>query len=258
VTWFAIQSLAVAGWPTGALSESEGGARLPLSRSDSILFRTARVDLGADVALSPAFVEVGPRALIEPIAVLDVGLGASVVDYFSPRWGTMGFSGPSGTLDTERAPRWREDGFATTGWSVEASPTGQGQVGPVVFFSSWTLTSLHLKRPAGMDDPYVFEPFRGLVIAWDDLVVEHLSAVLWQPLDGEDGRALLRVGVAERGHWSVNLDGNGSLAVGLAGMGHPAHLAAVPTVTAVLLPYLTDPDRVGGAPFVAVLAGWER
>lgn len=257
MTWYVYQALAAAGWPSGVLSDTQVGARIPLApSSESILFRDDRLDLGGRIAVSPAFVEVGPRVTLEPIAVFDLNLQASVLRYVSPRYGVMGFDTVDGTLDPAKQEKWLAgDGFTANGWTLQANPVAQGRVPGLVFFSSWTVSRIHVDRPDGEAFPYVFEPFRGMVIAWDDVTVEHLSAVCWEPLDGEEG-PMLRLGGALRGHWSTGLPGNGSLALGGALMAHPGSSRTVPDFTAVVLPYLKDPDRVGRVPFVAVVAEW--
>ncbi|MEQ1566493.1 MAG: hypothetical protein ABMA64_12700 [Myxococcota bacterium] len=251
------QALAVAGWPGGVLSDTQVGARWELSPgSRSILFEDTFVDLGGRASVSPAFVELGPKVVFAPIAVFDLALQATVIRYVSPRFGPMGYDGLLGTLDSARTDRWRA-GFGFTGWgtTLQASPTFKGRVGPSVFVSSWNVSRVSVAAPEGIDSPYVFEPYRGMVIEWTDTTVEHLSAVMWEPYDGSDG-PMLRLGGALRGKYA-DRSPEAILTAGFVGMGRPGDNPNVPQFTAIVLPYVLDPERVGRAPFVAVLAEWD-
>ena len=76
------QALAVAGWPTGLLSNTIVEVRTPLHRSESVLFQTTSAGLGAQVLATPAFVSVGPRLSLAPIEVFDVNFKAAHGWYF--------------------------------------------------------------------------------------------------------------------------------------------------------------------------------
>ncbi|MEQ1505298.1 MAG: hypothetical protein ABMB14_23910 [Myxococcota bacterium] len=250
------QGFAAAAYPTGVLSDSRASARWWLAPgSQSILFRDNHLDLGGRISVSPAFVELGPRIEFSPVAVFDLTVQGTVIRYISPRFGTMAYAPDDSTLGPVKNDKWRDgEGFTAWGRTLQVSPALKGRVWEIVFFSSWNISYIQIDRPDGIDSDYLFEPYRGTVIAWTDTAVEHLSAVLWEPLDGEDG-PLFRVGGAIRGKWA-GVSPDRSLTAGLVVMARPGTAPAVPTFTGVLLPYLIDGDRVGKFPFAALIVEW--
>ena len=81
--------------------------------------------------------------------------------------------------------------------------------------------------------------------------MEHTSALLWEPLDGED-RPLLRVGAALRGKSSKETP-DATLTLGGLAQWRPGHGENAPTLTALVSPYLVDPDYGGLAPNIALV-----
>lgn len=253
-SFYAREAIAVAGWPAGLLSNTIVEARTPLHRSESVLFRTTSAGAGAQILATPAFVSVGPRLSIAPIEVFDVNLKAAHGWYFGNGLGTLPFTELTGTLDAQRDLR-EDEGVATEMWAFTVEPTLKAKVWKLVIFDAWTIDRLLFEQPADIDAPYVYEPFRDLVIAWKETAFEHQAGVLFEALPGGD-KPTLRLGPTFRHRWTVE-SGDDSKTLGLLVAARPGTRVAVPTLVGMSLWYLADNDRVGPMPFLAAQARWE-
>lgn len=248
------QSLAVAGWPSGALSNTIAEARVPLHRSESVLFQSTYAGLGAQVMVSPAFVTVGPRLSLAPVDVFDLNLKAAHGWYFGNGLGLMPFDTLGGTLESDRDAR-RDEAIGSRMWVFSAEPTLKAKLGPLVAFDAWTVDVLRIERPAGVDAPYTYEPYRDLVVAWDDVALEHHAGLLYEVLPGGE-RPMLRLGPTFRDRFTTTSKDR-SAALGLLVAAKPAPHPAVPTLVGFATWYILDEDREGPIPFLAAQARWE-
>lgn len=251
------QGVAVAGWPSGLLSDSRAELRTPLYRSDSIVFQDTSAGVGARVAVTPAFVEAGPRISLAPVDVFDVDLSAGVVHYWPGKFGPLPTDQLGGTLEADRAPLV-EQNVSTTGLTLQATPTLKAKVGRVIIFDAWTLRHHRLAEPevdaSDGAKPWVYEPFTDLIVGWTDTVIEHQPGLLVE-LIPDHGGAWLRVGGTMRDRWSVET-GDRSLSAGALVAVKPGRAEAVPTIAGLALAYAIDDDRRGGVPFLGMQAAW--
>lgn len=254
---FLRQGVAVAGWPSGLLSDSRAEIRTPLHRSDSIVFQDTYAGVGARVAVTPAFVEAGPRISLAPIDVFDVDLSAGAVHYWTGQFGPLPTDHLGGTLEADRAP-FADQTVSTTGLTLQAAPTLKAKVGPVIVFDAWTVRHFRLAEPeadaSGATQDWIYEPFTDLIVGWTDTVIEHQPGLLVE-LIPDNGGAWLRVGGTMRDRWSVET-GDRSLSAGALVAVKPGRSEAVPTIAGLALAYAIDDDRRGGVPFLGMQASW--
>ncbi len=251
-SFYVRQSVGVAGWPTGLLSESRFQVRTPLHRSDSIVFQDTYAGAGLRLDASPAFVNPGVQVSLAPIDVFDVDLSAELLGYLPGPFGLLPYDGLSTKLDEARDAR--TDHFAALGWALDANPTLKLKLGPIIAFDAVAFSWMHIARPEGETAPYVYEPLRDLIVAWDELYLEHQPAVLWEALPGGE-RPLLYVGATWRDRFAF-VSGDRSGALGALVVARPVEKPAVPTFIGCVAFYLIDQDRVGNAPFVGLQANW--
>ncbi len=249
--------LAAGGWPSGLLGDVRVQVRDPLwGSSKSFLLADSYVGAGARIAASPAFVEGGPRLSIAPAAFFDMDVQGSVHRYFDGGFGLLPFDSPDHKLESERNPRASEV-VPDTAWTLSANPTLKAQVGPFVGFDSVIVEAWHVDKVAGATAPYVYEPFRDLVIAWDDVVVEHQPAALWTPWKGDGHQRMLWVGATLRDRYAL-VSRDHSLTLGPMVNFRPGSRSnAVPMLVLQVLPYLVDADRVGGVPCIQGALVWK-
>lgn len=252
--WWLRQSVGGQLFPEGALSDTRLQYRVPLKRSESRLFKTTYAGAGLRAAVTPVNVEVGPRLGFAPIEVFELEVQGSYLGYFS--WGGRGLLpydqlGGKGTDDRKAR---EEEGFNASGLQLSATPTVKLKLGPVILFDSATFSVLHLENPLGLDSPYVYEPGRDLIVAWDDILIENQAGALYEILPGGD-KALLRVGATVRNRAALT-SGDESLAVGGLVSFRPGTTPAVPTINVMALAWVVDSDRVGTAPNLQAAATW--
>ncbi len=253
-SWWLRQSVGGGLFPEGALLDTRGQYRVPLHRSASRVFKDTYAGAGLRVAFSPINAEVGPRLSISPIDVFDLEVQASYLGYYS--WGGRGllpFDAPSGK-DTDARKAREAEGFSASGLLVAATPTIKLKFGPIVVFDACTFTALHLENPLGLASPYLYEPTRDLVVAWDDVLVENQGGVLYEVLPGGQ-KPLLRIGATVRDRMALG-SGDRSLVAGGIVSFKPGTTPAVPTINVLALFYLIDADRVGTAPNLQAAATW--
>lgn len=253
-TLHVFEGAATAGWPSGLLSNTIVELDTPLYRSNSVVFRDTSAGLGVQVLATPAFFSVGPRLSLAPIDVFDVNLKWAKVWHFGNNFSTLPFDVVGGKLESERNARG-DEAVATTSWVATVEPTAKIKLGPIIAFDAWTIDRLHLERPEGVDSPYVYEPYRDLVIAWDDWAFEHQAALLWEVADGVDG-PMFRPGLTVRDTWTVQ-SGDHRTNLGPILLARPGRHPAVPTLVGMAIWYLRDADRVGPIPYMAAQARWE-
>ncbi len=250
------QRIAVAGWPAGLLGETRIQPRVALHRAESMVFNNTFAGAGGRVRITPAFVDVGPRLSLSPIDLFEVNAQASFVYYWPSSSGLL----PYWDLGDSTRDLDREDRFDDPATRPEAShalfvtldPTLQLMFWRIAAFSSWTFAWFWIDRPEGIDSPLVYEPFYDRLVEWDDLIIEHQSAVLG--IFSEE-KPKLWIGATIRQRWVIG-SGDVSWNVGGVVMLRPGVKPGWPTFIAMVLPYIKDADRVGGAPNVNVLLTW--
>ncbi len=252
--WYGRAQLGGGLFSEGALLDVRGQVRTPLWRSESRMFQTTNAGAGLRVGVTPVHAEVGPRLSITPIEMFELEVQGSYLGYFS--WGGRGllpFDAPSGKLSEDRQAR-EDEQFSSSGLQLSATPTLKLKFGPVILFDSCTFSALHIEAPAEVDSPYVYDPSRDLVVAFDEVVIENQAGVLGEVLPGGQ-KPLLRVGATMRDRMAMG-SGDRSLVVGGLVSFKATAAPAVPTVNVLALAYVIDADRVGTAPNLQLAASW--
>lgn len=251
-SYYVRQSLGVAGWPTGLLSETRLQVRTPMYRSDSMVFQDTYAGAGLRLDASPAFVNPGVQVSLAPIDIFDIDLSASFLGYLPGPFGLLPYDALSSKLESVRD--LRDDHTPTVGWSLDASPTLKLKVGPIIAFDAVSVAYIHLEQPEGIGEPFVYEPLRDMLFAWDDVFLEHQPALLYEVLPGDD-KPLFYVGASWRQRYAF-VSGDRSGALGALVVVRPGTKPVVPTIMGFAAFYLIDQDRVGGVPFLGVQANW--
>lgn len=246
------QTVTGALFPLGALSETRVQVRTPGPRSDSIVLRNTYFGAGVRLDVSPAFVNPGVQVSLAPVDVFDVDLSAEFLGFLPGPFGTLPYRELSSKAEAVRDAS--PEHFATTGWAVHAAPTLKLQVGPFIALDAAAVSWLHVDRPEGMDAPLVYEPGRDMIIAWDDLYVEHQPIALWEFKHGKEG-PMLAAGLTWRDRFTLYA-GDRNAGVGAMLLVRPKETPAWPTFVLVVIESVIDPERVGQAPLIALQANW--
>ncbi len=248
-------SLAVAYGPLGLLGDLKVQLRGPMHRSDSIVFQNTYAGVGGRLAVTPAFVDVGPRFSLAPIDIFDVDVQLSYVAVWQSSSGMLQYHQLFGTLDSQRNTR---KGEATAGHLLYGSvtPTFKIKVGPVIAFSSADFAFIWAFPNADSTSPYIYDAYRDMVITRRDIVLTSYTGVLAEILDGESTAVKLRAGALLR-HRQAFVSGDVSTALGGAVTIKPGRKEGWPTVLVAVLGYLRDADRAFAAPNIQVQASWE-
>lgn len=254
--WFR-QGVGLAGWPTGLLSTTQAEARLPLYRSESIVFKQTFAGAGAFVQASPAFVVVGPRVTLAPIDVFDLTLEGGYGGYFGNGLGAMPMNAPGASAESIRRDRADlGEGVATQLLVGTAKPTLKAKAWKILLFDAWTVDALSFTQPVGVTAPHTYEPLRDLVVSWQDIAFEHQAGVLFEALPGGD-KPSLRIGATYRDRWA-HVSGDRNAGLGALVSAKPGTKPAVPTLVGMALWYVMDADYGGSPiPYLAAQARWE-
>ncbi|MDP2312489.1 MAG: hypothetical protein Q8P41_06250 [Pseudomonadota bacterium] len=251
-SYYLRQSVGFAGWPTGAISETRLQVRTPLYRSESMVFQDTYAGAGVRLDASPAFVNPGVQISLAPIDIFDIDLSATFLGYLPGPFGILPYDGLTSKLEVVRDTR--DDQSPAVGFSLDANPTLKLKVGPIIGFDAVAISYLHIERPDGVDAPYVYEPLRDMIVAWDEVYLEHQPALLYEAMPGGE-KPLLYVGATWRQRYAfVSGDRNGAL--GLLVVAKPGVKPIIPTIIGCAAFYVIDQDRVGAMPFLGLQANW--
>jgi hypothetical protein len=251
-SYYVRQSLGFAGWPTGAISETRVQIRTPLYRSESMVFKDTYAGVGLRLDASPAFANPGVQISLAPIDIFDIDLSATFLGYLPGPFGLLPYDGLASKLGSVRDER--DDHTPAVGFSLDANPTLKMKVGPIIGLDAVAVSYIHLEQPDGVDAPYVYEPLRDMVIAWNEVYLEHQPALLYEVLPGGE-KPLLYVGASWRQRYAF-VSGDRSGLLGALVVVRPGTKPIIPTIMGFAAFYLIDQDRVGGAPFLGVQANW--
>ena len=253
--WFR-GAVGTGGWPTGLMSDARLQYRTPLMRQEgSLVLNETYAGAGAVLRVTPAFSEAGVMLSLAPVDVFDLDLYATRTQWYSGEYGLMGFDAPVNRTDRDRGERAENgDGIRSGGWSLTAVPTAKMKLGPVIAFSSWTVSFLDIERPEGETAPFTYEPWRDQVLAWNDIAGEHYGAVLFEGLPGGE-RPLLLAGGVVRHRFSVRSNDE-ALGFGPLLVAQPVPKPAVPRIVAQAIFHAIEVDRVGGPPNLQMAAIW--
>ncbi len=255
------QLVALAAFPLGLLSDSRLEVRAPMHRSASMVFQDTYAAVGGRAVITPAFASIGPRMTLAPIDFFDVVVMANATVVWPSDSGLIPYDHIlESTVEGDRKDMFRypapgREVLPGGGFDVRVQPTLKLKVGPVIAFSSWDFSWIWLNQPGGEAGPYVYEPFRDRIIEWDDLVMEHQSAIVGEFLPGQGG-PLLWVGATYHDIWALG-SGDRSIQVGPIVVLKPSYKAGWPRIILQVKPYVMDHDRVGGGPRIALALTWD-
>jgi hypothetical protein len=247
---------AVAAQPTGVMAEVTAELRAPVLRYGGVAFNGTFVGAGVRIGVTPVHVDTALRLDLQPIDILPITIEAFRSTYWESPWGLTPADRVADQRTADRAPYFEADrDFSGTALGLTVSPTVQIRLGPIAAFTNPALTWLSI-RPTVAPEPWVFEPYRGMVLAPEDRVLEHTSAVLWERSTGDD-EPIFRFGPALRGKASR---GTGDTTLNLGGVlqWRPGREAHDPTLLVLVAPYLRDPDFLGPMPMMAAVLTVER
>lgn len=242
--------------PTGVAADLVAQGRVPVLRLGGIAFNDTFVGAGAHFTVTPVHLDTAARVDLQLVDLLPITVEAGRGTYWESPWGLVPVQTVADGASDAREPLYEADrDFAATTLWASVSPTVQAKAGPVVGFTNVTVTWLRIRPEVG-PERWVFEPYRGTVVAYDDRMIEHASAILWEPADGEE-RSLLRVGPVLRGRSSA-VTPDLMLTAGALVQWRPGRSDYAPTFTTLVTPYLEDPDFEGIVPFVAALVTFTK
>jgi len=251
-------SVALAYGPLGLLGTSRLQIRGPMGRSSSIVFQDTYAGAGMAMAISPAFIEVGPRFSLAPIDVFDIDVQLSYIYTWRSSAGLLPYTGLTGTLDNARTAI-KTTAVAGSKFTASISPTVKFKAGPVIGLWNLEWAFIHHIKPDGVTSPYVYEALRDLVIAWDDLVVTNIAAILVEIFDGTGPNGgpgpKFRVGPIMRDKQSL-VSRDISTALGGAITLRPGPKPGWPDILVAVMGYLRDNDRQFKAPNIQVQLAW--
>ena len=257
---FMRQQVAVAGFPAGLISDTRLQLRGPMHRDNSIVFQETYGGVGAKVAVTPAFVEVGPRLSLAPIDIFDVDFQASYIGYWPSSSGLLPYDTlDESTRDKDREVRWNDPELtAESGHAlmVSAAPTLKLKIGPIIGFSGWTFAYYWFQRAEGQDSPLLYEPYWDRLMQPNDMVIEHQAAIVSEFLNGKK-KPLLWVGATYVDRRVINSKDKSMMLGGLV-LFQPSYKEGWPKFLVQVTPYIKDTDRVGRAPFMALALVWTK
>ncbi|MDF1562747.1 MAG: hypothetical protein P1V51_06870 [Deltaproteobacteria bacterium] len=252
--------LGVSGFPSGLILDLKGQYRVPLWNSKSILFEETYAGAGMRLAITPAFIDVGPRLSFAPIAIFDVDVQAGYQLVWPSGSGLVPFPDLTvSKLETDRNPRHR-DGTAPArsgafGY-LSVAPTLKVKVGPIIAFDAWDLTWFRVRPHSEETSDLLYEAYRDMIITRNDFGYEHQAAVVYEIFDGKGG-PLLWVGATYRDRKMFG-SGDRSMNVGALAIYKPFDSPIWPKLVVQVLPYLkyATESRIGGGPNTAFLLSW--
>ncbi len=245
-------------WPSGLQLDARAQARTPLYKTESFLLADNYAGAGLRAAVTPAYVNVGPRLSIAPAAFFDMDVQGSFIRYFHTSFGPLPFDQlESGKPDAARDLR-ADESFATNAFYVSAEPTLKAQVGPIVAFDAWTIEARRMEKPESITAPYVYEPYWDLVLAWDDVIIEQQGAVMAMIWKGDGVSRKFWIGATVRHHWAVRSTDSSLVLGGVLLLRADRKFLAGPQLIVQVLPYvLDDADMKAGPPNIQLQISYE-
>ncbi len=160
--------------PLGVQMDTRLFFRIPLYKSDHILFKDSRIDIGIQNKASPAYDLAMFRLNIEPIAVFDITFaGGFFCAYNALGYGLIGLSGyDDGFSDTDLEGLPQRNG---SGFYYFICPTFKIKFGRVIFMDSVTLNYWDVKNT-----DFFYERITISVIKGVDRTVEQECYLLYE------------------------------------------------------------------------------
>lgn len=243
--------------PAGVMGEVTAEVRTPILRYGGVAFNDTFAGIGLRLGVTPVHVDTAVRVDLQPIDLLPLTFEVFRSTYWESPWGLVPTDRVAGQRMADRRPAYQADlDSAGVAYGFTASPTVQMRLGPVAAFSNVALTWLAV-RPTRRPEKWIFEPYRGMVLAPDDRVLEHTSALVWERSGDDAGEPIFRVGPVLRGKASQTT-GDVTLCLGGLVQWRPGRQPHDPLLMLIVAPYLRDPDFAGPAPMVGAVVTVER
>ena len=243
--------------PLGVIGDVAAEVRFPVLRFGGIAFNDTFFGIGARAAITPVHAEFAARASFQPIDLLPITVEGFWANFWDSPWGPVPLDRVENQTLEYRGHLYDEKrDFLAQSVGVNVIPTFQIQYKRVAAFTSWTFTFMKT-TPVQGPEPWYFEPYRGMVLAYEDRVIEHTSAIVWDFKNGKDHTSLLRVGPALRGKFAKNTTDHTLEAGGLV-MWRPGRRERDATFTLIVTEYLQDPDFGLGVPHVVLVVSASR
>lgn len=239
--------------PSGVQVDVAGEIRAPVLRFGGIMSNTTFIGAGLRGSLTPVHMDIAARVSFQPLDILPITVEAFWGNYWDSPWAPVPVDRVENQLLANRG--WRYDAgqdFTAQTFGVNVMPTFQIQFGKVAAFTSWTFTWMKTTPVQKGPEPWYLDPYRGLVLRYEEWIYEHTTAMVYEIKNGKDHTSMLRVGALIRGKW-VEGTPDATLMTGPVVMWRPGKRSHDATILTMLAPYLQDPDFKAGIPYFAVL-----
>jgi hypothetical protein len=241
-------------FPLGLVGEVIAMPRFALKRSESVFFNTTFAGVGLYLRGSPAFFEVGPRFVIRPIEIFQVGINGLLIAHWKSVNGRVPFDALANKTYADRQVHPYE-GLPAATLYVDVAPTLRLRAGPVLILYGGAIAYQHTFLDVDADQ-LLYDPALDLLIFKREVTINHQVAVMGEILDGKRTAARLRLGATWRQRVAVRSTDQ-TMNVGFIGTFKPGRRPGWPDILVSVMPYLRDTDRVGGPPWAAIALTWE-
>ncbi len=224
-----------------------------------LLFGETYVAPGGYLEVTPAFVRVGPRVHVKPIAVFELTLEALWSGYFGSFSGVTDFSRADDDYSEDVMDN-DKDVIARArpgqGWRFAASPTLQARAGKVIIALPSDFYYMRMTTPDGATGDYWYEPQFDAMLAWEDVVMVNGGVVFWSFKDeSEDDKRFTWVG-AQYTHQYVFGTRDRQQKVGPMVVVKPFRPKWAPTIAAFAQAWVQAPTREILPPYMAFALIW--
>jgi hypothetical protein len=132
--------------PLGVLIETGAFYRIPLSKSQDILWKNTRIDIGILNGWAPADDVFGLRVAYEPIGIFDITLKAGYYGMFDA-FGYGYYDMPSPSSPYDGNVRKNLDPMSVNGWWLSAAPRLKVKIGRVLAIDCVTANYFLMQKP---------------------------------------------------------------------------------------------------------------
>jgi len=172
--WTVSQGVAALRRPLGVSLNSRIRYTLPLYRERSgVLWDSARIELGFNNQLSPAFDDLAVEIMIEPVAVFDVTARAGVrYAYDGLGFGFAALESYDADYEDTGALPYR----SALGLFAAMTPRLKAQVGPIILANALALSFFDF---SGTGDSHFYEQIADIALATQDYLLQNTVLLLY-------------------------------------------------------------------------------
>jgi hypothetical protein len=129
--------------PLGVLLDTRALYRIPLSKSENVLWKSTKLDIGLANEWTPADDFLGVRVTCEPIAIFDITLRAGYYGMFN----VFGYGYyPMATATSDYGDSARKNPLSVNGWWCSAAPNLKLKLGRFIAVDCVTANLFDMKR----------------------------------------------------------------------------------------------------------------